>query len=139
MKNNLMTKAERDTAIRRLRNRGLKYVEISERLGISHGTVSNVLNSTINDFTYKSLKDRNVKIKALAKKGFSRDYISSAFDLDKTTISHIVNGTATYSKTPKKKTNKTKKTKTTRMKKTKNQQTTTISLLWGLFKLTRTK
>ena len=40
-----MTKEQRDTAIRRLRSRGLKYREISSRLNVSHGTVGNILHN----------------------------------------------------------------------------------------------
>ena len=143
MKNSSITKAERDTAIRRLRSRGLKYVEIADRLNISHGTVSNVLNENVMDNTYKNLDHRNRKIRKLSKMGYDRNYIAEMFDLNPSTISQIVRGSHGYSKKSKVSRRKTNKTQTKAMKtKTKTtttkKQVTTYSILWGMFTYTKT-
>ena len=141
MKNSSITKAERDTAIRRLRSRGLKYVEIADRLNISHGTVSNVLNENVMDNTYKNLDHRNRKIRKLSKMGYDRNYIAEMFELNPSTISQIVSGTHGYSKKSKvarRRTQQPTKTKKSRSR-TNKQQVTTYSFLWGLFTMTRIK
>lgn len=58
-----ITKEQRNTAIRRLRSRGLKYEEISSRLKVSHGTIVNILN----DYPY-STKSENSEIIELAER-----------------------------------------------------------------------
>lgn len=150
MKNNSITKAEKNTAIRRLRSRGLKYVEIADRLNISHGTVSNVLNENAIDNTYRNLDHRNRKIKKLSKMGYDRNYIAEMFDLNPSTISQIVRGSHGYSEKSKASRRKTRKTQTkakkTQTKTTKTRakttttkkQVTTYSILWGMFTYTKT-
>ena len=148
MRNKSITKAERNTAIRRLRNRGLKYVEIADRLDISRNTVSNVLNENAIDNTYENLDQRNKKIRKLYKMEYGRNYIAEMFDLSPNTISQIVRGSHGYSEKSKASRRKTRKAQTkakktqTKASKTKTttakKQVTTCSILWGMFTYTKT-
>ena len=94
MKKLTLTKEDRDLTVKKLRAKGFTQRVISNRLGISHGTVSNILSdyaySKKNKFT--SLTSRNAYIRKLSKSGRRNKDIARITGLDPSTVSVIISG-----------------------------------------------
>mgnify|MGYP003645585806 FL=1 len=119
MKKLTLTKEDRDLTVKKLRAKGFTQRVISNRLGISSGTVSNILSNYAynkkNKFT--SLTSRNAYIRKLSKSGRRNKDIARITGLDPSTVSVIISG---------KRRSQLRKTKSTTNKKktiTKGQQT----------------
>jgi|TARA_R110002167_G_C12443485_1_gene631036 DNA-binding CsgD family transcriptional regulator len=89
-----LTKEDRNLTVKKLRAKGFTQRVISNRLGISHGTVSNILSdyaySKKNKFT--SLTSRNAYIRKLSKSGRRNKDIARIIGLDPSTVSTIISG-----------------------------------------------
>ena len=94
MKKLTLTKEDRNLTVKKLRAKGFTQRVISNRLGISHGTVSNILSdyaySKKNKFT--SLTSRNAYIRKLSKSGRRNKDIARITGLDPSTVSVIISG-----------------------------------------------
>lgn len=94
MKKLTLTKEDRDLTVKKLRAKGFTQRVISNRLGISSGTVSNILSNYAynkkNKFT--SLTSRNAYIRKLSKSGRRNKDIARITGLDPSTVSVIISG-----------------------------------------------
>ena len=94
MKKLTLTKEDRNLTVKKLRAKGFTQRVISNRLGISSGTVSNILSNYAynkkNKFT--SLTSRNAYIRKLGKSGRRNKYIARITGLDPSTVSVIISG-----------------------------------------------
>ena len=94
MKKLTITKEDRDLTVKKLRAKGFTQRVISNRLGISSGTVSNILSNYAynkkNKFT--SLASRNAYIRKLSKSGRRNKDIARITGLDPSTVSVIISG-----------------------------------------------
>jgi len=94
MKKLTLTKEDRDLTVKKLRAKGFTQRVISNRLGISSGTVSNILSNYAynkkNKFT--SLASRNAYIRKLSKSGRRNKDIARITGLDPSTVSVIISG-----------------------------------------------
>ena len=94
MKKLTLTKEDRDLTVKKLRAKGFTQRVISNRLGISSGTVSNILSNYAynkkNKFT--SLTSRNAYIRKLSKSGRRNKDIARITGLDPSTVSAIISG-----------------------------------------------
>lgn len=103
-----MTKEERNTAIRRLNERGLSLQAVADRLNISHSTVWNVLN----DYPH------------LHKHKYKRNTNKTTADL--------------FTKQTKAELAPQPKAKRRRRRRKPLTKTTSFNILWGLFSFSRT-
>lgn len=94
MKKLTLTKEDRNLTVKKLRAKGFTQRVISNRLGISSGTVSNILSNYAynkkNKFT--SLASRNAYIRKLSKSGRRNKDIARITGLDPSTVSVIISG-----------------------------------------------
>tara|TARA_R110002167_G_scaffold19294_2_gene71430 strand:- start:408 stop:845 length:438 start_codon:yes stop_codon:yes gene_type:complete len=94
MKKLTLTKEDRNLTVKKLRAKGFTQRVISNRLGISSGTVSNILSNYAynkkNKFT--SLTSRNAYIRKLSKSGRRNKDIARITGLDPSTVSVIISG-----------------------------------------------
>tara|TARA_R110000765_G_C18670890_1_gene578109 strand:- start:202 stop:645 length:444 start_codon:yes stop_codon:yes gene_type:complete len=94
MKKSTLTREDRDLAVKKLKARGFTQRIISSRLGISHGTVSNILTnyaySRKNKF--ESLDSRNAYIRKMSRNGRRNKDIARVVGLDPSTVSAIISG-----------------------------------------------